>query len=98
MTKKDIARLLAERHQITAGQALAVVQGVLDGIIDALVTQGRIELRNFGIFEVKKRQAREFRNPRTGAPVSVPERLIVSFKAGREMQERVEKLKKAPRR
>ena len=54
-----------------------------------MVEEGRIELRNFGVFEVKRRRARKARNPRTGENVSVPERSVVTFKPGREMEERV---------
>ena len=50
--------------------------------------EGRIELRNFGVFEVKKRKARQARNPRTGETVMVPERCVVRFKSGMEMGER----------
>jgi len=65
------------------------VQMTLDGIIDVLATEGRIELRNFGVFTVKKRKARRARNPRTGEEVMVPEKRVVTFKPGRQMQERV---------
>jgi nucleoid DNA-binding protein len=54
-----------------------------------LLNEGRIELRNFGVFEVKRRRARKARNPRTGEKVNVPARMVVAFKPGREMQERV---------
>jgi len=70
------------------------VQCIFDGIIEALVQEGRIELRNFGIFEVKKRKARNARNPRTGEKVLVPEKLVVTFKPGREMQERIRQSEK----
>lgn len=51
--------------------------------------EGRIELRNFGVFQVKDRKPRKARNPKTGEAVDVPGRLAVSFKAGKEMEERV---------
>jgi hypothetical protein len=57
-----------------------------------LVEDSRIELRNFGVFEVKKRAARKARNPRTGDKVSVPEKFVVTFKPGKEMEERVKQL------
>ena len=62
---------------------------VFNGIIEALVKDGQIELRNFGVFKVKKRKPRKGRNPRTGEKVLVPERTVVTFKAGQEMEERV---------
>src|SRR5262249_19562831 len=73
--------------------AKKVVQRVFDGIIDALVNEGRIELRNFGIFEVKHRKPRKARNPRSGEVVTVPERAVVRFKPGLEMEERVGNVK-----
>lgn len=92
MTKKDMARKIAEQFGITHVLAREVVQMVLDGITNTLVDEGRLELRNFGVFEVKRRRARKARNPRTGENVSVPEKSIVTFKLGREMEQRVNEL------
>jgi integration host factor subunit beta len=57
-----------------------------------LVEEGRTELRSFGVFQVKRRKARQARNPRTGEKVMVPERLVVTFKPGREMEQQVGQL------
>ena len=89
MTKKEIAKKISEQSGITVLLALEAVQMVFDGIMETLVDEGRTELRNFGVFEVKRRRARQARNPRTGENVSVPERSVVTFKPGREMEERV---------
>ena len=89
MTKKDMAKAICERAGIPQAQAQGIVQGVLDGITETLVQEGRIELRNFGVFEVKKRKPRRARNPRTGAKVAVPEKLVVTFKPGLEIEERL---------
>src|SRR5262245_27570103 len=89
MTKKEIAKAICEKTGVTQAQAREVVQGVFEGITETLVREGRIELRNFGVFEVKKRKPRLGRNPRTGERVAVPERLVVTFKPGLEMEERV---------
>ena len=96
MTKKEMARAIAAEMNLPQVPVLEVVQWVFDGIIDTLVTEGRIELRNFGVFEVKERKARKARNPRTGETVMVPAKMAVTFKQGREMEERVRKLKKSP--
>jgi integration host factor subunit beta len=98
VTKKDMARAIADEQGITAVQARAMVQRVLDGIVETLVTERRIELRDFGVFEVRKRKPRQARNPRTGEKVSVPARLVVTFKPGKEMEERVGQLMAAPGR
>jgi nucleoid DNA-binding protein len=89
MTKKEIARKISEHFGINQLLALEAVQMVFDSIIETLANEGRIELRNFGVFEVKRRRARQARNPLTGEKVSVPERSVVTFKAGLEMEERV---------
>src|SRR5579875_1934132 len=92
MTKKEIASKIAKQFAITQLLALEAVQMVFDSIIETLLNEGRIELRNFGVFEVKRRRARKGRNPRTGESVSVPAKLVVTFKPGREMEQRVNEL------
>ena len=93
MTKKEIAKKISEQSGITVLLSLEVVQMVFDGILETLLDEGRIELRNFGVFEVRRRRARKARNPRTGEGVKVPARMVVAFKPGREMEERVSQLK-----
>jgi nucleoid DNA-binding protein len=90
-----MARTIADEMGLTQGQVQEVIQGVFNGIIQTLLTEGRIELRNFGVFEVKQRRPRRRRNPRTGAALDVPARMVVTFKAGQEMEERIGRLKKA---
>jgi nucleoid DNA-binding protein len=92
MTKKEIARKIAEHSGISQLVALEAVQLVFDGIVETLMDEGRIELRNFGVFEVKRRRARKARNPRTGESVSVPAKLVVTFKQGSWIGQRVNEL------
>ena len=92
MTKKEIAQKIAEEMNIPQLTVAEIVQKVFDGIMGTLVEEGRIELRNFGVFEVIKRKPRQARNPRTGEKVQVPERRAVRFKPGLEMLERVGKV------
>ena len=61
----------------------------LDAIIQAVASEGRIELRDFGVFEVRRRAPRKARNPRTGEKLIAPARNVVTFKPGREMEQRV---------
>ena len=98
MTKRDMTKAIADETGIPQVQAAAIVQRIFDGITETLLSEGRIELRNFGVFEVRERKARRARNPRTGEAVDVPAKLVVTFKPGREMEERVRRLKTAPRR
>ena len=97
MTKREIAKKISEQSGITVLVAREAVQLVFDGIIETLQEEGRIELRNFGVFEVKRRRARKARNPRTGESVLVPERSVVTFKAGLEMEQGVNKLARSRR-
>ena len=96
MTKKAIARAIAEAMHLAQTHVQEIVQRVFDGIVETLVQEGRLELRNFGVFQVKKRKSRKAHNPRTREQVQVPARLVVTFKPGREMEERVGKLKDVP--
>jgi integration host factor subunit beta len=96
VTKKDLAKAIADELGITTVVALQAVQRTFDGITETLVEEGRIELRNFGVFEVKQRKPREARNPRTGEKVKVPARMVVTFKPGREMEERIGNLNGVP--
>ena len=92
MTRKKIAQSIAQDLGLTQLEAETVVQKVFDAILDTLVEEERVELRNFGIFQVKRRGPRKARNPRTGEKVFVPEKRVVTFKPGHGMQQRVEAL------
>ena len=89
MTKRNLVRSIAEELNRTEIETKPIVQKTLDAIINVLAEEGRVELRNFGVFEVKKRKARQGRNPRTGEKVMVGERVTIKFKPGRVMEERV---------
>jgi nucleoid DNA-binding protein len=90
MTKFDIVHQITAKTGVEHEKVKQVVQLTLDGITDVLATEGRIELRNFGIFEVRTRKEKLARNPQTGEKVNVPSHRAVSFHAGKEMEERVE--------
>jgi integration host factor subunit beta len=89
VTKKEIVKTISEEIGLTQLKTKEIVQKTFDAIVDTLVEDGRIELRNFGVFEVKKRAARKARNPRTGTRVDVPTKFVVTFKPGKEMEEKV---------
>ena len=92
MTKKDIAKKIAEAVGIPQMAVTEIVQMLFDGITEILVEEGHIELRNFGVFKVKERKPRKARNPKTGESVMVPARKTVAFKPGREMMVRVREI------
>jgi nucleoid DNA-binding protein len=92
MTKKDMAKAIADTMGLTQVQAREIIQCVFDAITEMLLNEGRLELRDFGVFTVKQRNPRRSRNPRTGELVEVPAKRVVTFKPGREMEERVGQL------
>jgi nucleoid DNA-binding protein len=92
VTKKEIVKTISDEIGLTQLKTKEIVQKTFDAIVEALVEEGRIELRNFGVFEVKRRAPRKARNPRTGEKVPVPEKFVVTFKPGKEMEERVRRL------
>lgn len=89
MTKKDIVRTIAEQIDLPQLRTKELVQRTFAALIDTLVREGRVELRNFGVFQIKKRDARMARNPRTGERVPVQAKSVVTFKPGKEMEARV---------
>ena len=92
MTKKEIVKKISEDIGLTQLKTKDIVQRTLDAIIQTLVEERRIELRNFGVFEVKRRAPRKARNPRTGDKVYVPAKNVVTFKPGKEMEELVRQM------
>ncbi|WP_025884763.1 integration host factor subunit beta [Asaia prunellae] len=90
MTKSElIAELSAAHPHLNARDIELIVQTILSEISSALTRGDRVEIRGFGAFIVKKREARQGRNPRTGSAVTVEEKTIPFFKAGKELRERV---------
>src|SRR5438046_6764237 len=98
VTKKEIVKDIADILGLTQLKTKEIVQMTFDAIIETLVKNDdhRIELRNFGVFEVKQRAARKARNPRTGARVDVPPKNVVTFKPGKKMEELVRLIAGAP--
>ena len=93
MTKRDLVVRISEETGLIQEQVLSVVQRTLDYISEALAKGETIELRNFGVFEVKIRKARIGRNPNSPEKdVPIPPRAIVKFKPGKEMRDAVLKL------
>src|SRR5258707_7580415 len=98
LTKRDLVILISEESGLVQQQVLGIVQKTLDYIAESLAKGDKVELRNFGVFEVKVRKARIGRNPNAPATdVPIPERSVVKFKSGKQMRARGFKLvPKAP--
>ena len=84
-----IQRLAAENPELRASEIEGVLDTFFDTIVDQLAQGGRVELRGFGSFSTRSRGARQGRNPRTGAAVTVPPKAVPYFKAGKEMRARL---------
>jgi len=92
VTKKEIVKQISDDTGLTQLKTKEVVQKTFDAIMETLLEEGRIELRNFGVFEVKRRKARKARNPRTGERVDVGPKSVVTFKPGKEMEIKIRHL------
>ena len=90
-----IDKLHEDNPHLNLGEMERVVAVVLESITQTLERGARVELRGFGTFSTRKRDARTGRNPRTGAPVQVPEKHVPFFRAGKELKLRVDKSKDA---
>ena len=99
MTKRDLVVRIATETDLNQRDVTVVVQKVLDHVIDELAAGRGVELRNFGVFTLKTRKKRIGRNPNAPAhEVEIPERVVVKFKPGKIMKEKVNKLKPKARR
>ncbi|MGH6821186.1 MAG: integration host factor subunit beta [Methylocella sp.] len=90
MIKSELVQRIANRNpHLYLRDVEKIVNAILDEITGALSRGDRVELRGFGAFSVKHRDARVGRNPRTGAQVPVNEKTVPFFKTGKEMRERL---------
>lgn len=90
MNKSDLIAFIAERMpNLSAKDVEIIVNTIFASMTDALSGGGRIEIRGFGSFEVRVRQPRAGRNPKTGQTVKVGQRRVPFFKVGKELRERV---------
>ena len=93
MTKRDLVVKIAADTKLIQSDVANVVQKTLDYIAEELVSGRNIELRNFGVFELKVRKSRKGRNPnKPEVTVAIPERVVVKFRAGKDLRERIAKL------
>ena len=92
MTKREIVMKISSETGLTQVEVKRVVQRTFDLIIEALINGDKVELRNFGVFQVKRRKKRLGRNPNKPEEViPIPEKNVPDFKPGKIMKEKVEK-------
>jgi integration host factor subunit beta len=90
MTRSDLVQKLAEKNpHLMQKDVERIVNTIFDEITVALARGDRVELRGFGAFSIKKREARAGRNPRTGQTVSVAEKIVPFFKTGKQLRDRL---------
>jgi integration host factor subunit beta len=87
MTKADLVEQVASEAEMTKKDAEQLVEIIFDSIIGALNKGDKIELRGFGSFRVRQRDARKGRNPKTGTAVNIPAKRVAYFKPGKELKE-----------
>jgi len=88
MIKAEIVAALANRLGIKEKEALEVVDDIIEQLKKVVVDHGRLEIRDFGVFQVKTRKARKGRNPRNKVEYPIPERKVVTFRAGKLLREK----------
>ena len=92
MTKQNIVDVVSDATGLTKVETEAVMNGVMTTIIESLAENKRVELRGFGTFGVKHRMPKNARNPGTGDPIYLPERVVPTFKPSKLMRSRVNEL------
>ncbi|MBI5098626.1 MAG: integration host factor subunit beta [Nitrospirae bacterium] len=92
MTKSVLIEKIAEKVEgLSKKQVEVIVETVFESIKEALAKGGKVEIRGFGNFRLRNRNARKARNPKTGDSVSVPPKKVPFFKVGKELREMVNK-------
>ena len=90
MTKAELVEKVANQINLTKKQTEVVVNTVFSSITDSLAEGKKVELRGFGSFRIRQRNARVERNPKSGQKVDVPSKKVPFFKAGKELRELVD--------
>jgi nucleoid DNA-binding protein len=90
MIKADIVREVAKQLSMKEKDALVVVDGILDSLKDVISEHRRLEIRDFGVFQIKTRKARVGRNPRDKVEYPIPERRVLTFHVGKELKHTLE--------
>ncbi len=89
MNKGELVDAVADKANVTKKQADAVISAAIDSIMEAVSEGNKVTLVGFGVFEPRKRQAREGRNPKTGETMTIPETTVPAFSAGKLFKEKV---------
>ena len=91
MNKTELVAAVAEKSGLTKKDAERVVNATIDTIVEAMIKGDKVSLSGFGIFEVKEREARVGRNPRTKETIQIPATRLPAFKASKTLKDSVAK-------
>jgi integration host factor subunit beta len=91
MTKADLVEIVANEAEMTKKDVEQLVEIIFDSIVSTLNNGEKIELRGFGSFRVRERNARKGRNPKTGEPVDIPAKRVAYFKPGKDLKDIINK-------
>jgi len=91
MNKMELIDKIAEKSGLSKKDSEKALSAILDSVEEALIGSDKVQLIGFGSFEVKQRAARKGRNPRTMEEIDIPESKIPSFKAGKDLKEKLNK-------
>jgi integration host factor subunit beta len=92
MTKSELVLRLAKKYpHLYQRDIETLVETIFSDISETLIEGGRVELRGFGAFSIRKREARKARNPKNGQEVSIGERFAIYFRTGKDLRERINK-------
>lgn len=91
MTKADLVEIVAKEADMTKKDVEQLVEIIFDSIVSTLNKGEKIELRGFGSFRVRERNARKGRNPKTGEPVQIPAKRVAYFKPGKDLKDIINK-------
>ncbi len=89
MTKSDLIRIVAQRVNSKKKEIKLCINTIFDSMTQALANNEKIEIRGFGSFKTKVRQAKKGKNPKTGQPIDIPAKRIPSFRVGKELKQRL---------
>ncbi len=87
MTKADLVGIVAEEADMTKKDVEQLIEIIFESIVESLNNGEKIELRGFGSFRVRDRNARKGRNPKTGEPVDIPAKRVAYFKPGKDLKD-----------
>ncbi len=90
LTKADMAERLHKNYQMSRREAKALVEAFFNEISNSLIANEEVKISGFGNFSLRDKHARPGRNPKTGQPVNISARRVVTFRAGQKLKERVE--------